>query len=385
MEQRQHRGHNEGSIRERTYKSGKKVYEAFVSLPGGGRRSQTCQTEREAKRWLREAQVDAARGRLAAKRPPTLAAYLADTWLPSIESEVKSRTHVSYELAARRVPDWLGAMRLDDLKPAHFQRFYKELTDAKKAPLTVRQTHKALEDALPLDFVIRNPTDGASLPRVPQADVPWYTDDELAQLFEATAGDRFHALWLILGTLGLRLGEALGLKWSDVDWQAGTIRVIRKLERDRKTGELHLSEMKTKHSRRTLPLGTLGRDALQAHQGRQKFEKKKGGEAWQERGLIFSTIYGGYLDQGRIHEHWTPAVKKAGLPRHKPHALRHSVASNLVRSGCDVFRVAQLLGHRNANMVIQVYGHLRPDDHHQAAAMMESLVTRHRKPSQIRA
>jgi integrase len=71
------------------------------------------------------------------------------------------------------------------------------------------------------------------------------------------------------------------------------------------------------------------------------------------------------------------AALKAGLTRYKPHALRHSVASNLVRSGCDLFRVAQLLGHRNPNMVIQVYGHLRPDDHHQAAAMMEALLTRH--------
>lgn len=374
------RGHNEGTIYERNKKDGTTAYRCQISVPGG-RRSFTAPSEREAKRWLRQANADAASGRLAPKRPPTLSGYLTVTWLPSITDKIKPRTVVSYRLAAGRVPGWLAEMRLDELKPAHFQRFYNELTAAGKAPRTVRQTHmvlhKALQDALPLDLVNRNPTDGARLPRIPQTEVPWYTDEQLVQLFDATATDRFHALWVILGTLGLRLGEALGLKWDDIDWQRGTLSVVRKLERDRDSGELLLSELKTRNSRRTLPLGGIGIKALKAHHDRQDFERRTRADAWQERGLVFSTVFGGPLDQTRIHEQWTPAVQKAGLPRYKPHALRHSVASNLVRSGCDIFRVAQLLGHRNATMVVQVYGHLRPDDHHEAAAMMEALLTRH--------
>jgi integrase len=349
----------------------------------GGRRSYTAKTEGEAKRWLRQAQAEAIRGRLAAKQPPTLAAYLTNTWLPMVGDSLKSRTRVSYRTAIARVPKWIGATRLDELKPAHFQKFYQELTAAKKAPRTVRQTHmvlhKALEDALPLDLVNHNPTEGVRLPRIPQSEPQWYTDEELAQLFDATAAHRFHALWVILGTLGLRVSEARGLKWSDIDWNQKTIRVVRTLARDREQGALVFSELKTKNSRRTLPLGTLAVDALKAHGGRQRFEKRRAGSAYQDQKLIFCTIYGGPLDLARIHEHWTPAVKAAGLPRYTVHALRHSVASNLIRAGCDPFRVAQLLGHRNANMVIQVYGHLRPDDHQTAAAMMEALVSSHRQ------
>jgi hypothetical protein len=134
-----HRGHNEGSITERKNSSGEVTsYQAQVTVPGG-RRSQSFKTRAEARRWLIQARAEAAQGRLNPRRPPTLAEYLTETWLPAIEDKVKSRTHISYTLNAKRVPEWLGAIRLDELKPAHFQRFYTELSKARKAPRTVRQ------------------------------------------------------------------------------------------------------------------------------------------------------------------------------------------------------------------------------------------------------
>ncbi len=157
------RGHNEGTIYKRTKKDGTTVYRCQITVPGG-RRSFTVQTEREAKRWLRQANADAANGRLAPKRPPTLNGYLTGIWLPSIKDKVKSRTVVSYRLAVSRTPVWLEEIRLDELKPLHFQRFYSELTAAGKAPRTVRQTHmvlhKAMHGTLPLDLVNRTPTEG---------------------------------------------------------------------------------------------------------------------------------------------------------------------------------------------------------------------------------
>ena len=152
---------------------------------------------------------------------------------------------------------------------------------------------------------------------------------------------------------------------------------MHKLERDRERGVLALSELKTKYSRRTLHFGTGPLAALAAHRDRRDFARKKAGEARQEHDLIFTTIYGGPLDQSRIHEQWTPAVAKAGLPRYNPHALRHSVASNLLRGGCELMKVARMLGHRNATMVLQVYGHLLPDEHRDAALTMDALLERH--------
>jgi integrase len=381
MTMSERRGHNDGTIVERKNKNGDVTgYQAQISV-AGGRRSRTSKTKAEARRWMVQAKSDAARGQLAARRPPTLKTYLQNTWLATIADKVKPRTQASYTLNAKRIPEWLGSLRLDELKRAHFQRFYTELTKQGLAPRTVRQVHmtlhKALEDALRLELVSRNPTEALELPRVPQKETTWYNDQQLVRLFEATEGDRFHALWVTLGTLGLRLGEALGLKWSDIDWTRGTITIRRTLQRNRLTGTLEFREPKTAQSRRTLSLPKQTVAALRAHHDRQDFDRRKVGDVCQETGLVFCTGFGTPLDQGRIHYNWTNATTVSGLPRYRIHDLRHSFASNLIAGGMGLLEVAHLLGHTDATMVMRVYGHVAPDDQGRAALLMDALLSRH--------
>ena len=200
--------------------------------------------------------------------------------------------------------------------------------------------------------------------------------DYKAVLFDVTEGDDFHALWVLLGTLGLRLGEALGLKWTDINWNRNTLTVQRTLHRDRLSHGLEMQEPKTKGSRRTLTLPTEAKLSLQAHHDRQDLKRRMTGEVWEANGLIFSTGMGTPLDQSQIRRHWKSATKKAGLPQYRIHDLRHSVASNLVAGGMGLLEVAHLLGHSNAAMVVQVYGHIAPDDHRRAASLMDALLQR---------
>lgn len=375
------RGHNEGTIVERRNKNGDVTgYQVQITV-AGGRRSHTVKTKAEARRWRAQAKSDAARGQLTPHRPPTFAAYLNDVWLATIPDKIKPRTQVAYALNVKRIPGWLGSLRLDELKPAHFQRLYNELTKQGKAPRTVRQVHmtlhKALEDALRLELVSRNPTEGTALPRIPQGETNWYTDEQLVRLFYATEGDRFHALWVMLGTLGLRLGEALGLKWTDVDWSRGTVTVRRSLQRNPLTQMLELQEPKTARSRRTLSMPKQTMAALRAHHDRQDFDRRRVGNIWQDNCLVFCTHFGTPLDQGRIHYNWTGATSAAGLPRYRIHDLRHSFASNLIAGGMGLLEVAHLLGHTNGTMVSEVYGHVAPDDGGREALLMDTLLSRH--------
>jgi integrase len=171
--------------------------------------------------------------------------------------------------------------------------------------------HRSMEDALRLELVRANPTHNATTPRIPDSvQNHWYSDEQIANLLQATEGDRFHALWVILSTLGLRLGEALALQWSDIDLERRTLAVRRSLQRSRDGEGLGFHELKTKGSRRTLTLGRHAIEALQMHRDRQDFEKKKAEGAWHDQGLIFTTKYGLPLDQKRIHENWGQHVKQ---------------------------------------------------------------------------
>ena len=153
----------------------------------------------------------------------------------------------------------------------------------------------------------------------------------------------------MLGTLGLTPGEALGLKWSDIDWEHSTLTVQRTLS-EIDPARIWCSGDQDKSSRRTLTLGREGLAALKAHQDRQDFEHRKYDDVWQDQGLIFSTSLGTPLDQARIHRHWTAATTKADIPRYRIHDLRHSVASHLLAAGRPVERVARMLGHSNVTM-----------------------------------
>jgi integrase len=376
------RVYGRGGISERKNKAGDVVSYLAQVWTEGGRRSYIAKTKPDAQQWLKNAQKLAAQGQLGSPKTPPLATYLSSTWLPTIEVSVRPRTIASYRLNVQRIPDELGKRKLDELKPAHVQDFYNLLTSRGLAPRTVRQIHmtlhKALEDALMLGYVTRNATDGTVLPRIKGEERTWYTSDQVACLFEATAGDRFDAMWVVLGTLGLRLGEALGLKWSDVDWERRTLTVQRTLSRDRSGGGLTFNEPKTKRSRRTLTFGKDALQALKAHQERQMFERRKYQDLWQDNGLIFCTSLGTPLDQQRVHRHWSAAVEKAGIPRYRIHDLRHSVASNLLAAGCPVERVARMLGHSSVTMLYDVYGHIIPADYREEADAMDAMLAKHR-------
>jgi len=372
------REYGQGGITERRNKDGKITGYQCQLRVADGRRSYTAPTEREARRWLREARALAARGELGSSKAPTLTEYLTGSWLQTIAQSVRPRTLASYRLNVSRVPTDLGRRRLDELKPTHLQDFYSALTARGLAPRTVRQAHmtlhKALDDALRLGLVSRNATDGTSLPRMPRDERPWYTDEQLRQLFTATEGDRFHALWVLLGTAGLRLGEALALRWADINTEKRTVSVERSLSRDRSGGGLVFQEPKTPRSRRTAALAREAVHALQAHRERQTFERRKNQACWLDGDLVFCTSLGTPLDQARVHRHWTAATSVAGVPRHHIHDLRHTVASALLAAGRPAERVARMLGHSSVTMLLDVYGHVLPTDYQDEPAAMNALL-----------
>ncbi|MGI8825192.1 MAG: tyrosine-type recombinase/integrase [Chloroflexota bacterium] len=368
--QKRHRSHGEGNIRQR--RNGK--WEARISLDGKPR-SFYGKTRREAQVKMREAIEAHGKGRLPDTKSQTLAHYL-DHWLADVEHRVRYKTLRSYRLNVDRVVPYIGKVRLDQLKAPQVQASYTKLLATGLSKRSVEQCgtvlHKALADALRLSLVSHNASDLAQKPRPERTEQRTLTADQLIRLFDTTAGDRYHALWVVLGTMGLRLGEALGLKWSDVDFERRTLTVRRALQRQRGKGMVEV-EPKNTSSGRTVDLLDITVDALQGQRERQAIERKAAGDSYIDSDLAFATVWGTAPEEGGIHKHWKLACEKAGVPYLRRHDLRHTAATLRLQAGASVVEVQYDLGHANIRTT-GIYSHVTPVMRRQSADALQALL-----------
>jgi integrase len=185
------------------------------------------------------------------------------------------------------------------------------------------------------------------------------------------------------------MGEALGLKWTDVDLEAGTLRVNRQLQRmrreDGEAGKLVFSEPKNA-SRRTVDLPKRIVGALKSHRKRQLEEKlRAGGSGWQDNGLVFATTKGTPLDaQNVVNRGFKPLLKRAGLPDIRWHDLRHTCATLLLSRGVHPKYVQQLLGHASIQLTLDRYSHWMPSmGKYTARAMEDALEDQEDAPGEV--
>src|SRR5262249_9803415 len=158
--------------------------------------------------------------------------------------------------------------------------------------------------------------------------------------------------------IGLRPGEALGLRWQDVDLEAGVLRVQFALQRIE--GRLELDELKTRRSRRSLALPQFAITALAANQRRQEDGRQQAGELWEDRGLVFATRLGRPLSQRNVIRSFRRSLKSAGLTHRRFYDLRHACASLLLVQGVHPRVVMEILGHSQIGLTMNTYSHVVP-------------------------
>jgi integrase len=199
--------------------------------------------------------------------------------------------------------------------------------------------------------------------------------DAVRRLGEArwALGPPWHPIWVLLGTSGLRLGEALGLHWQDINFAGRQLAVRCALQRQRGRG-LVLVPPKTTRSRRTIYLSELALSALTEQRQRQE-DRRKTATRWADSGLVFTNRTGGGLEQGVVERALVQALAGARLPRVRVHDLRHSTASILLAAGTHPKVVQDLLGHSTITLTLDTYSHLTQPLHEQAAQTMDALLT----------
>jgi integrase len=265
------------------------------------------------------------------------------------------------------------------------------------APATVLQIHRILSRALKVamqrGYVTRNVATLVDAPSASHDEIEPLTLDEALRIIRLAATQRNGTRWSVALALGLRQGEALGLRWQHVDLEAGTLAVRWQLQRfawqhgcadpdictkrrhrddcppgctrharscpQRTGGGLHLTEVKSDKSRRTIALPSPLVAALKAHRATQLHERMTAGPAWHEGDFVWCQPNGRPIGNHADWDEWNALLKTAGIRRVRVHDARHTAATLLLAQGVDQRVVMEILGHSQISMTSR-YAHVLP-------------------------
>jgi integrase len=371
------RAKGEGGVFQRA--DGRWVAELDLGWIEGKRRRRRVygRTRREALDKLKELRRAADRGQNLAAKPQPVAKWL-EHWLTEIKAHDGTRpsTLRRYrEVVDNHLVPVLGKVRLDKLTPADVERLLSERRKA-VAPATLLKIHAvlrvALADAERRDLIARNVARAVKGPRLATAERRALTVEEARRLLTAAAGDPYEAIFVLGLVMGLRRGEALGLRWHDIDLEARTLRVEGALQRV--DGALTLVETKTRASRRPLPITALAAKALAHRKAQQAADQLAAGDAWIQTGLVFTTGVGTAIDPRNVNRRFDRLRGRAELPWLRLHDLRHACATFLLANGVDPRTVMEILGHTTIRQTMDRYGHALPERIRAAADVMDQAL-----------
>ena len=308
-----------------------------------------------------------------------LSAFLVQQWLPAIATSVRKTTHASYTGHVRQhLCPHLGSVLLSELEPGAINLFYAHLLSAGRrdgrgglSPVTVRRIHatlhRALRDAVKWGLLDANPASRCDPPRARADDITelrtWEPDDVRAFL-EFAAPTPLAPLWHLLVMTGLRRGEALGLRWADVDLQRKTL-VIRQTVVT--IGyEIHISRPKSAKGRRVVALDDDSVNVLRFHRSHHP-------DAHPDD-FVFGHDDGSPLHPIKVSKAFERLVRRSGLPKIRLHDLRHTHATMALQAGIHPKIVSERLGHSTIALTLDIYSHALQHMQHEAVEAIAKLI-----------
>ncbi|CAN5692506.1 site-specific integrase [soil metagenome] len=348
--------------------------------PATGRRRQkriSGKTRKDAERKAAEAIHRADNGFVDPKNATVNDLFAA--WLDATSPTLRPATLRRYQDVHRLyIGGNIGGVKLAKLTAGDVQRLYADLRE-RLTPTSIRHLHSilhhALDDAMKWGWLTRNVTDAVEPPKRNSAEMTVWSTAEVRQFLTAAIGDDLESLYRLALTTGMRRGELLGLKWSDIDMDSGAIAVRRTLSRG-ESSRLIEGEPKTQAGRRriTLPAATI--ESLRRHRTAQLEYRLRVGPVYTDHGYVFTNEAGGYLHPNALRRQFLKMTGKAGVPAIRFHDLRHTSATMLLAEGVHPKIVQERLGHSDIAMTLNLYSHVTPDMQQAAADAIETALSR---------
>jgi integrase len=338
--------------------------------PDGKRRQRRVSgfaSERAARRALAQTKVDVDAGRLR-HGPRRTVADLAAEWLEAVRPNRKASTVSNYEWLMRAyVVPHIGPVRLDRLSAADIQKLYSDLRTsggrdgAALSGTQVRNIHRVLHNALNhavrLGYIARNPTEAIDKPRDDTEERSVYTPEEVRRFLEAIEGDRLQAMWYLVLSTGLQRAELAGLRWRDVALDRDPPILAVRTTRTTAGHAVVEYDPKSRSSRRVLHLDGGTAEVLRAHRSAMAAETEKRGEfALPE--YVFVDEFGDPFHPARLTRDLHALQRRAGLPEITLHDLRHTAATIALLAGVHPKGVSERHGHASTQITLDRYSHV---------------------------
>lgn len=373
-----------GTIRKKTViRKGKEYtyWEARITTgrdPGTGKqvqRSFTGKTQKEVREKMQVAAVAVNTGTYIAPQKMTVGQWM-DTWAADYLGGAKPATVTIYKNNIKNhIKPALGAVALSDLHPHMVQTFINglELSPA-SVRLAYKVLHMALEKAVKLGYIPKNPAAGSELPKLDQKEIHPLDDQQVALLLKTAKGGDMEYLITVALFTGCRLSELLGLTWDTVDFKQGTITINKQLARPEHRGATPFLSPKNRKTRTITPASSV-MTALKNQKRRQMKQQLKVGHLWDNQyHMVFTTEIGEPLDQWKAEKGFSAVLDAAGLVGVRFHDLRHTYAVNAIRAGDDIKTIQGNLGHASAAFTLDRYGHFTERMKQDSAARMEGFM-----------
>lgn len=306
----------------------------------------------------------------------TTVAIFLDRWLKATKSRVAPRTYDRYsEIVRLHVLPSLGRVQLGKLRPLQLEDLYQRLETKGLSRQTILHVHRvlfnALRQAVRWQLVTRNVAEAVTPPRPIRRHVAPFTSSHAeAVLSAASETDLAPTVALALGT-GMRRGEVLGLRWSDVDLTRGEARITQTLQAT--TDGVCFVPPKTHRSARTIALPPFVLDALKQQRSRQGARRLAAGAAWQDLDLVVDRGDGAPLPPWALSQRFRSLMKRSGIDL-SFHGLRHAHASLMLEAGIHLKVVSERLGHSSIGITADLYTHMARALDQDAAAKLGDLL-----------
>lgn len=309
------------------------------------------------------------------------------SYLKRVEPELQKNTIVSYRSMTngkiRRYFQRRPQLTVGNLKPQDIQDFYQSLFADGVVANTVIHYHallrRAFQQAFKEERIDANPFDRVGRPKKNKFHGENYTQEELLTLLHLARGDVIYPAILLAGAMGLRRSEALGVRWSRIDWEKRTVLLDTKIVEYRENGKKKVEpveEMKNKSSRRTLPLPDPVVVMLQVQKEHREVYRKmfQGSYSTQYLDYVCVNQLGELLRPSYVTDHFRELLEKYGLRHIRFHDLRHTFASLLINQDVPLINVSNFLGHSDLSTTANIYAHLDKASKQASAAVISDIL-----------